>query len=146
MKKGGRVNPMVSGSKVLAIFGFCDVRNFTDTTEVLQEEIMIFVNNIAKIVHETVDSFNGAANKNIGDAFLLVWKIPEEIIQYNDENNNEPEIKNYEVASQIADLSLMAFIKIIVEIKKSKTLQKVILFKIKAIKINFYYSTVIMKA
>ena len=25
----------------------------------------------------TVDQFNGAANKNIGDAFLLAWKIPE---------------------------------------------------------------------
>lgn len=30
-----------------------------------------------QIVHDTVDSFNGAANKNIGDAFLLVWKLPE---------------------------------------------------------------------
>ena len=36
---------------------------------------MIFVNTIAKIVHNTVDSFNGSANKNVGDAFLLVWKI-----------------------------------------------------------------------
>lgn len=38
---------------------------------------MIFVNNIAEIVHSMVDRFAGAANKNIGDAFLLVWKIPE---------------------------------------------------------------------
>lgn len=42
---------------------------------------MIFVNTIAKIVHNTVDSFNGSANKNVGDAFLLVWKIPEGKIQ-----------------------------------------------------------------
>jgi len=38
---------------------------------------MVFVNTIGRIVHDTVDSFNGAANKNIGDAFLLVWKLPE---------------------------------------------------------------------
>jgi class 3 adenylate cyclase len=38
---------------------------------------MIFVNNIAEIVHSMVDRFCGAANKNIGDAFLLVWKLPE---------------------------------------------------------------------
>lgn len=63
---------MIPGKKVLAIFGFCDIRNFTDATEVLQEEIMVFVNTIGRIVHDTVDSFNGAANKNIGDAFLLV--------------------------------------------------------------------------
>ena len=27
---------MVPGHKVTAIFGFCDIRQFTDTTEVLQ--------------------------------------------------------------------------------------------------------------
>ena len=31
----GEVNPMVPGKKVIAIFGFCDIRNFTDATEVL---------------------------------------------------------------------------------------------------------------
>ena len=35
---------------------------------------MIFVNEIAEIVHSTVNSFSGSENKNIGDAFLLVWK------------------------------------------------------------------------
>jgi hypothetical protein len=37
---------------------------------------MLFVNNIGEIVHRMVDRFLGGANKNIGDAFLLVWKIP----------------------------------------------------------------------
>jgi hypothetical protein len=36
---------------------------------------MLFVNNIGDIVHTMVDRYSGAANKNIGDAFLLVWKI-----------------------------------------------------------------------
>ena len=27
---------MVAGRRVIAIFGFCDIRQFTDTTEVLQ--------------------------------------------------------------------------------------------------------------
>jgi class 3 adenylate cyclase len=39
---------------------------------------MLFVNEIAEIVHGIVDRYSGAANKNIGDAFLLVWKYPEE--------------------------------------------------------------------
>jgi class 3 adenylate cyclase len=59
----------------VAIFGFCDIRNFTDLTEVLQEGVMSFVNTIAQIVHSEVHLHNGAANKNIGDAFLLVWKF-----------------------------------------------------------------------
>ncbi len=36
---------------------------------------MIFVNQIGEIVHNVVDSYSGAPNKNIGDAFLLVWKF-----------------------------------------------------------------------
>lgn len=63
---------MIPGKKMMAIFGFCDIRNFTDATEILQEDVMVFVNEIAEIVHSIVDHFSGAANKNIGDAFLLV--------------------------------------------------------------------------
>jgi hypothetical protein len=35
--KGGDVDPMMAGKKVISIFGFCDIRNFTDATEILQE-------------------------------------------------------------------------------------------------------------
>ena len=31
----GEVNPMIQGTKIMGIFGFCDIRNFTDTTEIL---------------------------------------------------------------------------------------------------------------
>ena len=72
VEKGGGVDPMMSGNKVVGIYGFCDIRNFTDTTEELQEGVMMFVNEIAQIVHGVVDKYLGAANKNIGDAFLLV--------------------------------------------------------------------------
>ncbi len=35
MNEGGDLNPMMGGQKCVAIFGFCDIRNFTDSTEVL---------------------------------------------------------------------------------------------------------------
>ncbi len=44
IKSSGGVNPIIAGQKIMGIFGFCDIRNFTDATEVLQEEVMIFVN------------------------------------------------------------------------------------------------------
>ena len=69
------VNVLGNGTKIQSIFAFCDVRNFTDTTECLQEEVMLFVNRIAHILHSIVVQCNGAANKNIGDAFLLTWKL-----------------------------------------------------------------------
>eukprot|EP00878_Enallax_costatus_P013361 GHUV01013968.1.p1 GENE.GHUV01013968.1~~GHUV01013968.1.p1 ORF type:complete len:1219 (+),score=478.50 GHUV01013968.1:437-4093(+) len=76
IKKEGDLNPIVPGKKTVAVFGFCDIRRFTDTTEVLQEGVMEFVNTIAHLVHGAVSARGGAANKNIGDAFLLVWKLP----------------------------------------------------------------------
>ncbi len=40
----GDLDPMMSGQRVFAIFGFCDIRNFTDSTEILQTDVMKFVN------------------------------------------------------------------------------------------------------
>lgn len=89
MEATGDVNPMIPGNKIIAIFGFCDIRQFTDTTEILQEDVMTFVNEIAEIVHSVVDTFSGAANKNIGDAFLLVWKFREEDIEEVDNGKED---------------------------------------------------------
>ena len=40
----GSLNVMMPGKKIMGIFGFCDIRNFTDATEVLQAQVMVFVN------------------------------------------------------------------------------------------------------
>lgn len=39
MARSGDVDPMMPGKKKCAIYGFCDIRNFTDATEQLQEGI-----------------------------------------------------------------------------------------------------------
>lgn len=118
----GEVNPMIAGKKVMAIYGFCDIRNFTDTTEVLQEEVMIFVNEIAQIVHEiTIDHF-GAANKNIGDAFLLVWKIENKFVEIDQEGNLF--LSKCNAVNQMVDMSVIAFLKIIAKVYKSYKLDK----------------------
>mmetsp|Transcript_1915 Transcript_1915/g.3912 ORF Transcript_1915/g.3912 Transcript_1915/m.3912 type:complete len:1351 (-) Transcript_1915:236-4288(-) len=67
-----------NGKEVLRIFLFCDVRQFTDTTEIMKHEIFFFVNKIAEVVHSICHSLEGAANKNIGDAFLITWSLAEE--------------------------------------------------------------------
>lgn len=81
VSKSDEINPMIPGRKTIAVFGFCDIRSFTDATEVLQEGVMLFVNEIGEIVHGIVDRYMGSANKNIGDAFLLVWKFDEDCIK-----------------------------------------------------------------
>ena len=62
-------------NNIFGIFGFCDIRNFTDATETLREDVLQFVNTVADIVHNEVSNHKGGANKNIGDAFLVVWKL-----------------------------------------------------------------------
>lgn len=68
----GDVDIVMPGNMTMAIFGFCDIRNFTDVTEILEEGVMLFVNRIGSIVHFLTDRHLGTANKNVGDAFLLV--------------------------------------------------------------------------
>lgn len=58
-----RLNNVLPGRKVHAIFGFCDIRQFTDTTECLQEDVMKFTNVIARIVHEHTHFYGGSCNK-----------------------------------------------------------------------------------
>ena len=57
MVKEGEIDPMIKGKKKCAIYGFCDIRNFTDTTECLEEEVMTFTNNIGSMVHNIIDRF-----------------------------------------------------------------------------------------
>jgi class 3 adenylate cyclase len=72
---GGSVNSaFVEGRKLNAVFAFCDIRKFTNTTEVLQEKVLRFVNLVGHLAHSNTVHFGGSPNKNIGDAFLLVWK------------------------------------------------------------------------
>ena len=51
MQKGGSVDPMIPGNKIIGIFGFCSIKNFADVTEILEESVMMFANEIAEIVH-----------------------------------------------------------------------------------------------
>lgn len=101
---GGKLNLLGSGTMINSIFGFCDVRQFTDTTECLQEEVMLFVNRIAHILHGIVVQCSGSANKNIGDAFLLTWKLDEKLSK--------------EEIADLADQALLAFCKSLIELAR----------------------------
>lgn len=55
IEKGNELDPMMPGNKIISIFGFCDIRKFTNATEILREGVMIFVNEIGLICHGIVD-------------------------------------------------------------------------------------------
>lgn len=122
MQKDGDLDLKSAGNIIIGIFGFCDVRNFTDSTEVLQEKVMVFINEVALIVHGISDKYQGAANKNIGDAFLVVWKLNESDIYFNGEAMQvKPDSVN---ARNLAELSLFTFMKIWAKVNSDQSLIK----------------------
>ncbi|EGR30957.1 hypothetical protein IMG5_120200 [Ichthyophthirius multifiliis] len=110
MSNDGNINPMIPGKKIMAIFGFVSIRNFIDVTNILQESVMLFTNQIAEIIHIACDSYHGIVNKNLGDCFLIIWKFAEKdkILSLVDDQIFVEKLQN---CSNFTDLSVVAFLK-----------------------------------
>lgn len=74
LRKGDTVDPMVPGRKLLGAYGFCIIDDYEEVLECLGEEILPFTNTAASIVHDAVTDNGGQPNRNLGEAFLCVWK------------------------------------------------------------------------
>merc|ERR1719502_524615 len=101
------VTAMVEGTRVECIIGSTRIRDFSTATEVLKGRVMTYVNQIAEIVHGIVDETHGAANKNNGEYFLLVWRTSDLDDGYS---------------SKLADMSMLAFTRILGAIHRSPVL------------------------
>jgi class 3 adenylate cyclase len=114
LEKGQSKNMLIlnsQGSTVSCIFLFCDIRQFTDATECLQEEVFVFTNKIAAVVHSICHSYGGSANKNVGDAFLLSWLLDD--YPTNGSNRKRPaETDSFTAKSNQADKALLSVVKI----------------------------------
>jgi hypothetical protein len=67
---------MVPGKRIDMVFSVVRIKQFTETTESLQDEIIVFVNKIVKIIHDVGKLWDGEPAKNFEDRYLLVWKLP----------------------------------------------------------------------
>ena len=112
------------GKKKFAIFGFCNIRNFEEINLVLQEETVPLINQIAEIVHSSVDIFRGNTNKNIGDSFFNVWKFYNNINALKNTGkklikDNLLEIDPLNPQINItADCAVLAYLRCIIKINK----------------------------
>jgi hypothetical protein len=79
---------------------------------------MSYVNEIAELVHGVVDKFSGTPNKNIGDSFLFVWKFSNKNVTINHQTGVLLPKQNIAVR-QLADMSVISFIKAIATVRKS---------------------------
>ena len=128
LQQGEELNPRLIGKKKTAIFGFCDIRQFEEIALALEERTILFVNEIAEIVHSSVDRFQGATNKNIGESFLNVWKFYNISKVHNHRSGEEKIIKKDNLLEidaanpQVgitADCSVLAFLRIILKLNKN---------------------------
>lgn len=129
LKGSGKLDMSQPGKKVTAVFGFIKIPRFMECTECLLENIVMLVNELSSLIHTTVKGYHGSVNKNIGDSYLIVWKLDDEIddkyIQHKkvgkmgafkmgvgkDPKDLEETLKN------TADNALACFISLIVECK-----------------------------
>jgi class 3 adenylate cyclase len=122
LQKGQSTNELIlnsKGSTVSCIFLFCDIRQFTDATECLQEEVFVFTNRIAAVVHSICHSYGGSANKNVGDAFLVSWLLEDDgcgaLSRFSSKNSATYVAKHHQ-----ADKALLSVVKICIALHHDK--------------------------
>jgi hypothetical protein len=80
-KEGNTVvfNPTVPGKRVYALFGFVAINDFSNLLRALDRDVMILINDVSRVVHDEVYRWSlggsGQCNKNLGAAFLMVFRI-----------------------------------------------------------------------
>ena len=101
---------------------------------------MVYVNKLGNIVHSATHAYYGMANKNVGDAFLLSWKICdgelEGFARFEDLASEEQRLnandsvrcpalhpstrgKRYITPSEMADSAVNAFLKCIIDLEQN---------------------------
>ena len=84
-------NPTVPGKLVYALFGFVGINDYGHFLKNLDNDVMDLISDIAKVLHNEVYRWglgdSGQCNKNLGGAFLMVFRIGDvdEVRKKNDE-------------------------------------------------------------
>ncbi|KAL7581269.1 hypothetical protein ACA910_006040 [Epithemia clementina (nom. ined.)] len=72
-------NPTVPGKSVYALFAFAAINEFDHALRNLGGDVMILINDVASVLHGEVYRWgfgdSGQCNKNLGGAFLMVFRI-----------------------------------------------------------------------
>lgn len=130
LKKGSEM----VGKKVICLYGFADIKMFTEVSEKLKEDVITFINEIANILSPIIDYHTGGTNKNLGEAFLFVWRFREQdttiVWDYDPDGNLRQNVKLKEFADKNnlitsrCDLALLSFIKCIIQVYQAPNMNK----------------------
>ena len=94
--------------KINAIFCFINIKHFEKLSSALKERLLQCINTIAAVVHQQTLIHDGEINRNLGDVFLLIWRI-------NDDDSKRTQQKMFEK-------SLTSVINILHDIYRNKNI------------------------
>eukprot|EP00927_Polykrikos_kofoidii_P071073 TRINITY_DN67406_c0_g1_i1.p1 TRINITY_DN67406_c0_g1~~TRINITY_DN67406_c0_g1_i1.p1 ORF type:complete len:1008 (+),score=163.09 TRINITY_DN67406_c0_g1_i1:421-3024(+) len=102
-------NCILAGRSVEAVFAYCAIRDFDLVIEGLKDRVVLFVNRVAELVHGVANEYLGDPDKNLGNAFFLVWRLVD-----------EQEWKR----RRMVDLSILCAAKIVCTLRKSPAMEE----------------------
>lgn len=123
-RSGGHIDPLIPGRRTYCIFGSCEILDFSAISNILSKEITYFVNEISFIVHNIADQFSGYANRNTGENMIIVWKFPDDCIDIDPFTEQKRGLNNNPYIKEIADMAVIGFVKILIEVSKNQRLLK----------------------
>ena len=136
---GKILDPLKSGLRIYCIVGFCDIHRFDEVNQKMGKDIFVFVNTIAAIVHGCIQSWGGQSNKNLGNAFVLIWRIGDEDTLYEMTSGSKSkkagsgsgsgssskqraivvDLRRVPGIDNLADKALIGYLKIIAELNRN---------------------------
>lgn len=118
---GGDIDLMGNpGKRIYSVFGFCMIEEFDHMTEKMEDKIMDFINDVAKVVHENVNNWGGQCNKNLGGSFLMTWKVNEHFTK----GSLNVDVSRIPYIAKTADRALLGFIKVVADLNREPAILK----------------------
>ena len=105
---------MKAGHRIDAIFMVWSINYYDSILRALKQDSVVYINKVAKIVHQWVHHWDGSINRNDGELYLLTWKLPTIEGGEQEKNQNLQKMK-----TELADKSLIAAVKVIAELRRS---------------------------
>lgn len=106
---------MIPGHRINVIFMVARVNNFVEITNSLGAQSTEFLNKVISILHQCAYKWDGWANRNEGDKYLITWKMPD-TTSTTDAEKNEALL---EQRTETADKSLITAVKIVSEMRRA---------------------------
>lgn len=85
----GSLEIMIPGHRINVIFLLVRINHFVDIVDALKSQTNEFTNKVIHIIHSCGHKWNGWANRNESDKYMLTWKVPDTENSTDNEKNEQ---------------------------------------------------------